>query len=60
MKKVLGGNGKKWMWSVLPWDLKIDCTSRMEWNELVFLHPGANSGKLKVTSFIFEWAWPFI
>ena len=36
---------------------KIDCISRTNrLNELI-LHAVANSGKLKVISLIFEWAW---
>ena len=28
-----------------------------ERNEVIFLHAGANSGKLEVISLIFEWVW---
>ena len=43
--------------SVWSWDSKIDCISKLiRWNKLIFLHAGANSGKLKVYSAIFGWA----
>ena len=46
------------MWPVWLLDSKIDRSSRINrWNELIFLHAGANSGKLKVISVIFGLVW---
>ena len=61
IKNLLGGHGQKWMWLVWSWDSKIDFISKMKrWNKLFFfffLHAVTNSGKLKVDSMIFDWAW---
>ena len=38
--------------------LKIDFISKINtWNKLIFLPAGANIGKLKAHSIIFEWSW---
>ena len=56
----------KMLWSVWSQDSKIDCISKMNrWNELFFLHAGANSGSsYKSFPWFFsgrgqKWAWPF-
>ena len=52
------GCGQKCVQPFRSQNSKIDCTSKMKgWNELIFLHAGANLGKLKVILLIFEWVW---
>ena len=58
IRKFLDGRDQKWVWPVWPQDSKIGCIFRMNWwNELIFFRGDANSGKQKVISMIFGWAW---
>ena len=37
IKKILGGHGWKWAWSVWSRDSEMECISRMnQWNEQIF------------------------
>ena len=44
---------QNWVWLLWPQSPEIDCILRMN----ACLHADINSGKLKVTSMIFEWLW---
>ena len=55
IKKVLGGHGWKWAWSVWSRDSEMDCISRMnQWNEQIFCMLVQIR---QVISMIFRWAW---
>ena len=50
--------GKKWAWSLLSCDSKIDCILRInERNKLIFFNFNTNLGKLKTALMIFGWTW---
>ena len=51
-KIFLGGHSQKWVWPAWSRDPEIGCLQHTG-----FLHVGTNSGKLKVDTMIFEWAW---
>ena len=57
-QKLFGEHGQKWVCPVQSRGSRIDCASKTEQMEYIdFLYAGTNSGKLKVDSIVFWWAW---
>ena len=58
IKASFVGLGQKWVLPVWPQHSKFDCILKMHrCSKLIFFNSGANSGKAKIASMIFGWAW---